>query len=103
MASAVPCFSCPKKRIKKTGLADIVAEFAMFEEDVHRFPKRVIENFDHLLMHEWVGSCALEWRRNRRVPGRAKVIALRARADFKRGRDFRIAFRRAESHDDVVG
>ena len=50
----------PKKRIKKTGLADVVAQFAMLEKDVHGFPKRVIQDLDHLLMHERIAACGAE-------------------------------------------
>ena len=31
-----------------------MTQFAMLEEDVHRLPQRVIENLDHLLVHEWI-------------------------------------------------
>ena len=33
-------------------VADVLAEFAMFEEDVHGFPKRVVQDLDHLLVQE---------------------------------------------------
>ena len=36
----------PEKRIEKSGIADVVAQFAMLEEDVHRLPQRVVQNLD---------------------------------------------------------
>ncbi len=41
-----------EKRIKKSRFANIVAQFAPLEEDVYRFPQRVIQDLDHLLMQE---------------------------------------------------
>ena len=48
MRDDVECFLFffAEKRIEKAGIAHVVAEFAVLEEDVHRFPKRVVENFD---------------------------------------------------------
>ena len=41
-----------QKRIQKCRHPHIVAEFPMLEEDMHRFPERVIENLDQLLVDE---------------------------------------------------
>ena len=63
-----------EKWIEKAGVADIVAQFAMLEEDVHSLPERVIENLDHLLVDERIvrgGIAAV----GAAAPGRAKVIA----------------------------
>ena len=54
MRDDVGCFLLllPEEWIKKASVADVVAQFAMFEEDVHGFPERVIENLDELLVDE---------------------------------------------------
>ena len=54
MRDDVGCFLLilTEEWIKKASVADVVAQLAMFEEDVHRFPERVIENLDQLLVDE---------------------------------------------------
>ena len=42
----------PKERIKKFGLANIVSQFAVLEEDVHRFPERVVKHLDQFLLNK---------------------------------------------------
>ncbi len=49
-----------KKRIEKSGCSNFVAEFAMFEEDMHRFPQRVVQDLDHFLMNERILSEGLD-------------------------------------------
>jgi len=51
-------------------IADVVAQFAVFEEDVHRFPQRVIENLNQFLMDEWIPRLRLQ-RIDPRGPERA--------------------------------
>ena len=71
-------FLLPQERIEKPGIADIVTQFAVLEKDVHGFPKRVIEDLDHLLVLK--GSVPGRCRHKTHVrPARANVIACRAR------------------------
>ncbi len=49
-------FFLPKKRIEKLGFAHVVPEFAVLEENMHRLPERMVQNFDHLLMHERISG-----------------------------------------------
>ena len=58
-----------EERIEEPGLADVVAQLAVLEEDVHRLPERVVQDLDQLLVHERI----LGRRRDR-------VRALRRRA-----------------------
>ena len=66
-----------EKRIKECGVADIVPQFAMLEEDVDRLPQRVIQDLHQLLMDERILRGRLEANRNRRGPGSSNVIAPR--------------------------
>ena len=52
---AVSCFSWPRNGYRNAAIAHVVPQFAMLEEDVHRFPQRVIQDLDHLLVQN--GSC----------------------------------------------
>ena len=45
-----------QERIEKSRLADLVAQLAMLEEDVHRLPERVVQDLDDLLVHERIRS-----------------------------------------------
>src|SRR5580704_8827334 len=73
----------------------------MLEKDVHRLPQGVIEDLDDLLMNEWILRCV-----------GAVVIAFRAgKCHGHRSAaggviegcgNFGIAFRRAETHYDIV-
>ena len=101
--SPVSCFSLAQKGIQKCGLANVVAQFAVLEEDVNSLPQRVIQDFNHLLMHEWILRSGIRAHRSRSMPGRAKVMAFRNVRPVKCRPDFGVAFRRAESHDDVFG
>ena len=65
-----------EKRIEESGIADVMPQFAMLEEDVHGFPERVIENLDQFLMDEWILDRRLE-RVGTARPGSAKVMAPR--------------------------
>src|SRR5262249_37918446 len=44
----------PKERIQETGLSNIMTKFTMFEENVHRFPERVIKDLDDFLVNEQI-------------------------------------------------
>src|SRR6516164_8569370 len=73
----------------------------MLEEDVHRLPERVIENFDQLLMNEGI-------LRNRVAKVGAFYTRQRERHRFalaccvQRSPYFGVAFGRTEAHDHVV-
>ena len=41
-----------EERIQEAGVADVVAQLPMLEEDVHRLPERVVEDLDQLLVDE---------------------------------------------------
>src|SRR6202034_2830001 len=43
-----------EKWIKESGVAHLKAQFAVLEKNVYRLPERVIEDLDHLLVHERV-------------------------------------------------
>jgi len=49
-----------EERIEKAGFADVMAQFAMLEKDVHRFPERVVKDFDQFLMHEGIFNAGLQ-------------------------------------------
>ena len=70
----------PKKRIEKSGLADVVTQLAMLEEDVHRLPERVIENLDQFLLDEWIGVRRRNRCKNLRGRGTRTSSHPRARA-----------------------
>ena len=79
-----------------------MAQLAVLEENVHRLPQRVVKNFDHLLMHEWVldaGIQAVRAFHARQGKGHRilQMGLLQCRPDFG------IAFGRTESHDHVFG
>ena len=87
--------------VEKAGLANVMAQFAVFEEDVHGLPERVVENFDEFLMNEGIVrggiaeiGAAGAWQRERHR------VALLCRVQS--GPDFGVAFGRTEAHDDVV-
>src|SRR5271165_2990342 len=50
----------PEKWVEEFGLADILAEFAMLEEDMHGFPERVVENLDQFLVNEGIARGGLK-------------------------------------------
>lgn len=64
----------------------------MLEKNVHRFPQRVVKNFDQLLMLERMGK---------RGEGEGHGAALPRPCEC--GLNFGIAFGRAESHHHVAG
>ncbi len=98
--SSVPCFSVPGTD-RGTPTAHVVPELAVLEEDVHCLPQRVVEHLDHLLVHEGILGRDRA-RRTLPVPGRRRSSRPQLGL-LQRGPDFRIAFRRAESHDDIFG
>ena len=91
-----------EKWIEETGVAHVVAQFAMLEEHVHRLPQRVIEDLHHLLMHERIPRRRPE-RVRALVPGSANVIAPRVARRSQRLLHFRIALGRPEAHHHVFG
>ena len=94
-------FFFAEKRVQEAGFADLVAQFAMFEEDVHRFPERVIEDFDDLLVDEGVfrdrgrGVRAFEAGQ-----GKGHGSALVGRAECRPNLEIPVG--RTEAHDDIV-
>src|SRR5271170_6726525 len=50
----------PEKWVEEFGWANVLAEFAMLEEDVHGFPERVVENLDQFLMDEGIACGRLK-------------------------------------------
>ena len=75
----------------------------MLEEDVHGLPQRVVQDLDHLLVHE--RDPAVGHRAHRRLPCREARTSSRprVRASCRARPDFRIAFGRTEAHHDVFG
>ena len=72
------------------------AQLTVFKEDVHCFPKGVIEDFDQLLLDEWIGVC----RRNLSFNLRAQETrrsSLYARARYQGRPKFRDPLRAVES------
>ena len=57
----------------------------MLEEDMHCFPKRVIEDLDQFLVDERVSELVHRQCIGALSPGRAKVIAPRRTARIERG------------------
>ena len=53
-------FLFAEKRIEESGFADVIPQFPMLEENVHRLPQRVIENLHQFLMDERILSGRLE-------------------------------------------
>ena len=79
-----------------------MAQFAMLEEDVHRLPQRVIQNLDHLLVHERILRGGIE-RVGAFHAGKSERHCILQVGLLQRGPDFGIAFGRTESHHDVFG
>jgi hypothetical protein len=88
--------------IEEPRFAHLVTQFTMLEEDMHGFPQRVVQNLDHLLVHEWVLRGGIERVRtfHPRESERHRILQV---GQLQRGPDFRIAFGRTESHHDVFG
>ncbi len=91
-----------EKRIEKPGLARVVSELAVLEEHVHRFPQRVVQDFDDLLVDERVVThpidrvrAALAGQREGHRPGGFRGLEHR--------RDVGVALGRTEPHHDVLG
>ncbi len=74
----------------------------MLEEDVHRFPKRVVEDFDQLLMNERIFDGGLQGVGAAR-PGKSECHGSAFLSRFEDGPNFEIAFGRTEAHHDVFG
>src|ERR1700747_635144 len=88
--------------IEKFSLPDILAKFAMFEENVHCLPKRVTQDLDHLLMHEsvltqWLKRIPALGSRQREGHGATPVCGLQSRTDLT------VTIGRAEAHHHVIG
>src|ERR1700730_7140931 len=47
-------FFLSKKWVEKLRLPNVLAEFPMLKKHMHRLPESVIEDFDHLLVDEWI-------------------------------------------------
>ena len=98
---SVLCFSRPRNGYRNP-LADVVAQFTMLEENVHRLPQRVVEHLDDFLVNERIVGRAVDGVRTSRA-GERKVMAPRERGRSSSGPYLGIAFGRAESHHDVFG
>ena len=79
-----------------------MAQFAMLEEDMHGLPQRVVQDLDHLLVHERILRGGIERVRAFHA-GKSERHRVLQVGQLQRRPDFRIAFGRAESHDDVFG
>ena len=75
-------------------------QFAVFEEDMHRLPQRVIEHLDHLLVHEGIFGHRLQGI-GALCAGKRKGHGALDLGLLQRGPDCRIALRRTKSHHDV--
>ena len=91
-----------EKRIEECSFADVVAQFAMFEKDMHSFPERVVENLNEFLVDERVfrsGGGEIGAFDSGKSKGHRVALARK----LKRVPDFGIALGRTETHDHVVG
>jgi hypothetical protein len=92
----------PEKRVEEAGFAHVVAQLAALEEDVHRLPQRVIQDFQNLLVDEGmvdrradgIGAAGPRQRKRHRAACACGV---------ERGFHLGIARWRAEAHHDVFG
>ena len=95
-------FLLAKEWIEKSGIADIMAQFAMFQKDMHTFPKRVIKDLDDLLMNERIlreglyGIGTLPLLEERRS-ARSLIGKLES------GSNFIVSLWRPKSHHDIFG
>ena len=95
----------PQKRIQKSGFSRIESKLAPFEKHVNRFPQRVIQDLDDLLMHQRiVRDTVAKSNRPLYLDAAASVISSpRASSRAQNRRDFRIATRRSKTHHHVGG
>jgi hypothetical protein len=87
--------------VEKAGFAYVMAQLAMFEEDVHGFPERVVENLDQFLMNKGVVRRGIT-EIGAASSGQCKRHGVTLACRVQNGPDFGIALWRAESHGDVV-
>ena len=78
-----------------------MAEFTMLEENVHRFPKRVVEDLDDFLMNEGMIGGGLRSIRAVRA-GQGKSHSPPPPGGFEGGPYIGVAFRGTKSHHHVV-
>src|SRR5689334_9453660 len=95
-------FVFAEKRIEKTGFAHVTAQLPPFEEDVNRFPKRVIKNFHDFLVNEGVrsrGYAEIRASRTRQRKGHSAAPL----SKIQRCPNFSVSMGRTESHHNVIG
>src|SRR5271155_2459927 len=74
----------------------------MFQEDVHAFPERVVEDLDHLLVGEGIIGEGLDGIRTRDA-GEGKGQRIFSLGKLQSAANLIVSFGRSESHYDVFG
>src|SRR5690242_16239746 len=88
--------------IKKRSFANVMPQFPVLKEDVHRFPQCVIKNLDQFLMHERIVRSRLHEVRSFRTR-QSKGHCIATTSCLQRRPDFGITLRRSEAHNDIRG
>jgi len=95
-------FLFPQEGIEKFRFARFMTEFTVLEENMHRLPERVIQDFNQFLMNE--GIVRGRFQRERTLPaGQSKGHCVPHPGPGQRRFNLGIALGRAEAHHDVLG
>src|SRR5262249_2537077 len=93
-------FFLTQEGIKEPRFTHVVAQFVMFEKDMHGFPKCVIEDFDGLLVDEGMVGCGIHGIRAFCARKRKSHSCARA-GKVEGSADLRVSIGGTESHHDV--